>query len=515
VSTIVGEFRILLRARNSLIWVVTGEERRAERMLANAAATDGWAVRFWDCATGAYDLERNPIPLNDLSPHAVFGKIRDREKAAVWILRDLHPWLADFTVERALKSLARDLQDEHDQSKIQAIVVLSPSPEIPLGLRSSTMVLDWPLPDRKAITRLVERVAENNEVQLAVEDKEKLIDAAAGLAASDIEGALARSLVEFQRFEPGMVATEKKRIIDRERVLTWYPPDPRGMSAIGGLDNLKRWLARRRLAFSQEARDYGLPTPRGILLVGPPGCGKSASAKAIPTAWGGMPLLRLDLGATKGSLVGQSEGNIRRALKIAEAVAPAVLWLDEIEKAMAGATGYSGDSGVSADQLGAVLTWLQERQGDVFVVATANDVRALPPELSRKGRFDEVFFIDLPTPTERTEILATALVRFGRDPGLFNLASIGTATEGYSGAEVAELVPTAMFQAFADDGRPLRDEDLVAAAAATVPMATSAKARIDELREWAKGRAVRASDVEGPPPTQTNGGPVRLIREAY
>jgi SpoVK/Ycf46/Vps4 family AAA+-type ATPase len=256
----------------------------------------------------------------------------------------------------------------------------------------------------------------------------------------------------------------------------------------------------RRAAFTPAARAYGLPAPKGALLVGVPGCGKSLTAKAIATALS-MPLLRLDFGALKGKFVGESEGNIRKALKVAESMAPCVVWIDEIEKALGGATGPQGDGGVSADALGNFLSWMQDRQGSVFVIATANDVSALPPELLRKGRFDDLFFVDLPTAVERKGVLSAALKAHGRDVSSIDLAAVSAVTADFTGAEIAALVPDSMFAAFADGARPITTADLVGAAKNTAPLARTAAEKITKLREWSKGRARPASIADVAPTT--------------
>jgi hypothetical protein len=490
-------FRNLLRARSPLFWVVTGEERRAERQMATAAATLGYQVRYWDCATGAVDMEGNAVDIGQPAgiPTQVFDAVRKRTKRELWIMRDLHDqWLSDPICVRSLKSLARDLQDEIDSDKIAAVVVLSPSSEVPPTLLSSAVVLDWPLPDRAQIGRILDDIVRASGKTIRGE-RETAIDAAAGLAADDVANAMSYSLVAHGAICPEEVARQKKLVIDREGGVTWFEREERGLDAVGGLALLKDWLSERRLALSQDARDFGLPAPKGILLAGIPGNGKSLVAKAMPTAWG-LPLLRLDLGSLRGSLVGQSEQAIRRALKVAEAVAPVVLWLDEVEKALAGSDSR-GDGGVAADALATILTWLQERAGSVFVVATANDVAALPAEFSRKGRFDEVFFIDLPTLSERVEILAATLHKHARDPeAIEGLDQVAAASDGLSGAEVAELVPAALFAAYSQGKRPLTVEDLLAARASTIPMSESQADKIDALRAWSKHRARPASAPE-------------------
>jgi SpoVK/Ycf46/Vps4 family AAA+-type ATPase len=330
----------------------------------------------------------------------------------------------------------------------------------------------------------------------ALPDREGAIDAALGLSAEEAANCFARSLVATKgRIDPALVSGEKKRTIARERVLTWYDPDPRGLDAVGGLDVLKSWLVQRRLAFSPEARAYGLPSPKGCLVVGVPGSGKSLTAKAIATAFG-MPLLRLDLGGLKSKYVGESEQNIRKALAVAEALGKCVVWIDEIEKALAGSTGPQGDGGVASDALGAMLSWMQERSGSVFVIATANDVSALPPELLRKGRFDEIWAVDLPTQRERMEILTVTLRQHGREKGV-DVTRVARECAGFTGAEIAAIVPDAMFVAFADGARAITTDDLSAVACNVVPLAKTAAEKIETLRAWVKaGRARPASTPE-------------------
>lgn len=490
-ASITREIRELLRARHHLLWIVTPEERRAEKALAAAAAAEGYGIVYWDCAVGARDVNGAVVQMDgpEVLPGTALSSIRKSTKREMWVLRDLNDW-GDAMTLRGLKTLARDLQDEVAGDRLRVVVVLSPVGDIPLTLRGSATVVEWPLPSRADIGKILKQVLA--ESRGTCEHEDLVIDAAMGLTAEDVANAFALSLVRHRlSIKADEVAAEKKRIISRERVLTWHEPNPRGLAAVGGLDNLKRWLLQRKLALSPAARLYGLPMPKGVLLLGVPGCGKSLLAKAVPAAWG-IPLLRLDMGALKNKFVGESEANVRRALRVAEAVAPCVLWVDEIEKAMAGGLG-SNDGGVSADAIGTILSWLQERKGAVFVVATANDVQALPPELLRKGRFDDVFFVDLPSPDERQAILSTALAQFSRSGLVKWTPALAEATEGFSGAEVAELVPTAMFMAFEDEGREITHADLLVAAAKTVPLSKSMETKIGAMRSWAKNRALSAS----------------------
>lgn len=493
----------LLKARHTLLWIVSREEMRVERALIDAAGAAKYQVRFWDCISGITDAMGKPVDqgynaTQTSDPSAALGWIRNRKKErAIYVLRDLHKWM-DPVVMRGVRSLARDLQTA-PPDEARALVVLSPSGEIPPELSSAT-VIDYPLPDRAEVSRILDTVLEalpESSRKAAVPDgmRDQAIDAAVGLSAEEIANCYARSLVTSRTIDPALVSSEKRRVIAREKVLTWHDPDPRGMDAVGGLDLLKGWLNDRRSAFSPEAREFGLPAPKGMLLLGPPGTGKSLVSKCVATAWT-MPLLRLDMGSLRSKYVGDSEANIRKALRVAEAVAPCVLWVDEIEKALAGSTGAQGDGGVSADALGTLLSWMQERQGSVFVIATANDVRALPPELLRKGRFDEMFWVDLPNTKERSAIMAASLKQFKRSPETVSLDDCAAATEGFTGAEIAALVPDALFKAFADGKRTLVTDDLVSCAKATQPLSKTASEKLDALREWVKGRARPASTPE-------------------
>jgi SpoVK/Ycf46/Vps4 family AAA+-type ATPase len=263
---------------------------------------------------------------------------------------------------------------------------------------------------------------------------------------------------------------------------------------IGGLDNLKSWLAKRRDATSARARDYGLDAPRGILLLGVQGCGKSLCAKVVAADWQ-MPLLRLDPGVLYQKYIGETESRLRDSLAQAEAMAPVILWIDEIEKAFASAASTSADGGLSQRMFGTLLSWMQDHRSPIFIVATANNIEALPPELMRKGRFDEVFFVDLPNAAARQRILEIHLQRRNRDPGRFAMDRIAEATDGFSGAELEQLIVSAMYSAFAQ-GEDLADAHLLAERATTKPLSTLMRERIVSLRAWAKDRCVPADLVD-------------------
>lgn len=502
----------LLRARNPLLWITTREESRVERYLFAAANVAKYSPRTWDIGNGVRDIKGLPTTeVDGVDPSAAFDAVlalandASQSRSFIWVMRDLPIWLTGQPGARPLRQL-RNLARRMPfvpQERAQAIVVLSPSGNVPDELAGHATVLEWPLPDRDEIAALLDatikglRPERQAEAALTPDMREKAIDAALGLTEEEANACYAKSLVQFRKIDPVEVSKEKKRVVSRERVLEWFDPIEGGLDAVGGLENLKEWLRKRLLAYSKEARDYGLPTPKGTLLGGIQGCGKSMMAKAIATAFE-MPLLRLDMGALRSKFVGESEANIRKALRVIEAIGRCVVWMDEVEKALQGSTSGSADGGVSTDALGTVLTWMQERQGAAFVVATANDVDALPPEFLRKGRFDELFWVDLPTESEKVAILETTLRRSSQAAQIekLELREISIACRDFTGAEVASIIPEAMFTAFADNRRPITTADLLAAAEDIYPLAKTASEKFQALRKWSVGRMKPASKTE-------------------
>lgn len=496
-----ADLTALLRARNTLIMVRTDDEARVWSALVSVAfAAKFPTVLGWSCSAvaGGFTDPTGRVVDNSQDPNSALAYIANRRERAVYVLHDLHAWL-DPVIKRTLRTLSRTLQAS-PPNEMRSIILVSPmSAEVPRDIPELT-VIDYPLPDRAEVTQILDDVigslpSELRDSAAPNGTRDRAIDGALGLSALQITNSYSRSLVTSRKVDPGLVAGEKKRVISGIPGVTWYDPDPRGLDAIGGNGELKSWCLQRRAAFSPKARAYGLPAPKGVMLVGPPGTGKSLASKCIATAFG-VPLLRLDIGGLRSKYVGDSEQNVRRALDLAQTVAPCVLWVDEIEKALAGATGAQGDGGVAADALGVLLSWMQERTAPVFVVATSNDVRALPPELLRKGRFDEMFFVDIPTTTERAEILAATLKNYSRAADAIDLAAVARATAGFVGAEIAALVPDAMFLAFADGERDITTDDLLTVARAVVPLSKTAGERIEGLRAWAQGRARLASAPE-------------------
>ena len=517
-QTAAEDIAALLRARNSVVWVSTKEEARVERYLIEAAATAGYKARTWDVAQGVREMDGRPATVGGPGPDDTLTAISEaslspRPERCVWIMRDLPVWLAGpqgATVLRQLRNLARSLPATGREAA-QAIIILTASGEMPPELVGQAVLVEWPMPDRAEIADILDAAIESlpEAIQKTAApngNRAAANDAAIGLSGEEAQACYARSLVQLRRIDPALVAQEKKRVIAREKVLEWYDPIPGGLDAVGGLDVVKTWLMGRSVAFSPKARAYGLPAPKGFLIVGPAGTGKTLIAKATSTAWQ-CPLLRFNFGAMKSKYVGDSEQTIRRAYKTIETVGKCVVWIDEIEKDLQGATSSSSDGGVSADALGSFLSWMQERQGDAFVIATANDVSALPPELLRKGRFDEVFFVDLPNEVERKAVLKAALRSHGRADVAVDHDAIACECEGYSGAEIAALVPDALYSAFSDGEREITTADIIASARTVVPLSKTAEKKITALREWGKSNARAASSVDTVKPE----GKVRLL----
>jgi len=505
----------LLRARNPLLWIVTPEEARVEKYLFEAAASAGYLAHTWDIAQGMTAMDgRVESDGAQGDPDSALDTIREQKgteeesKRGVWIMRDLPVWLAPpvgAVTLRRLRNLVRWLPSQPRHSA-QAVIVISPTGDVPAELANHATVIEWPMPDREEISALLDAAVRpilesetvDETVRASVAESvangagAAAIDAAVGLSGEEAQATFARSLVQLRRIDPALISAEKKRTIAKTGGIEWFDPLPGGLDAVGGLDNLKAWLVSRATAYSPAARAYGLPAPKGALLVGVPGCGKSLSAKAVGTAWG-VPVLRIDLSALKGKFVGESEANLRSAFGVVEAIGRCVVWVDEIEKALAGSTDGSADGGVSADALGFLLSWMQERQGEAFVIATANNAEKLPPELLRKGRFDEVWWIDLPNEDERASIASAALRSHGRQANDIDLTAVAVATATFTGAEIAALVPDAMFGAFNDGSREVTTDDLLLAAKSVVPLAKTADEKISRLREFWTGRARPAS----------------------
>lgn len=482
---------IYLRARFTLLVLVTPEEERAIESLKKACETAQWSCLTWDVADGFCTLTgKCPAP-NARDPLTALEQIEKSEGNALFVLKDFHEFWNDPRVKRKLRSVAQKLKFTKT-----SIVIITPLSKIPDELKNEAVIVDFPAPQPSDLAEVLSQLAKTPgvKVQLTPMGQDKLVQAAMGLTVSQAQRVFAKSIVRDGTLDDrdiDLVTQEKKQIIRGSEALEFYPvtetPDN-----VGGLGVLKDWLRLRERAFTQEARDYGLPSPKGMALLGIPGTGKSLTAKMVGGLWR-LPLLRLDVGALFGSLVGESEERARRALRLVETVAPCVVWIDEIEKALA----YGGaDSGTSARVFSTILTWMQEKSAPCFVVATANDIASLPPELLRKGRFDEVFFLDLPTSEEREEIFAVHLRKRKRLPQDFDLSRLAREAEGYVGAEIEQAVIDAMYVGF-NKGREFTTDDISNALQRQVPLSVSQRETVEALRDWLReGRAQSASFQE-------------------
>lgn len=448
-----------------------------------------------------------------VDPLEILQQVYQSDEPGIWLLEDFQPFLREehHPVLRWVRELTR-LPAFH-----QKLVILStPLTGLPLDLRKEVPTLELSLPGIQTLETVLNDVAETLDIAIS-HDTDALIDAARGLTVMEAKLAFGKAAAERGRLDHSavaLIAREKERIIKQSQVLEYYPADS-SMTDVGGLDNLKQWLTHRGNAFGKGARDFGLDAPKGALLLGVQGCGKSLTAKAIAATWQ-FPLLRFDLGKVFGGIVGQSEDNIRTALQVAEALAPCVLWIDEIEKGLSGmGSSDQTDGGTTARVVGTLLTWMQEKRDPVFVVATANRIDMLPPELLRKGRFDEIFFVDLPTADVREEILKIHLQKKKRDPLDYNLSQLANLSVGFSGAELEEAVREGLYSAFAE-GRELATEHIADALNKTFPLSRTMREQINGLRQWAKVRARLASSIapEALPEESTKNAPPRLRQEA-
>ena len=369
---------------------------------------------------------------------------------------------------------------------------MSPVQQIPIELEKEVVVLDFTLPSMSELNQVLTAELDKSGVSsINTEGREKLLKAALGLTRDEAEKVFRKSRVmagKLTEAEVNIVLSEKKQLIRRNGILDYIEEDET-LDSVGGLEELKHWLKQRSNAFTERAREYGLPQPKGMLILGVPGCGKSLIAKTTARLWG-LPLLRLDMGRVyDGSMVGRSEANLRGALKTAESISPAVLFIDEIDKAFAGSAGSAdSDGGTSSRIFGSFLTWMQEKTSPVFVIATANRVERLPSEFLRKGRFDEIFFVDLPNEEERKEIFRIHLGKRRGDTERFDFDQLSKVCEGFSGAEIEQGLISAMYEAFAQ-GREFTQLDIIAAIRATLPLSRTMSEQVTALRDWARQRA--------------------------
>jgi AAA+ superfamily predicted ATPase len=473
VKWLLAQLDLLVQARYPLVYLLTFEEERVERAL-KKQPRPLWRWRATEGLRGPDDT----LVQDTLEPiQALDAFAGQAEHSALLLLVDFHHALDDTLVVRRLRDLEPLLGAQQ-----QAALVLAPRLYVPRELEKELMILDVPLPGSDEVSRILRIFLKAQGMTMEPDLFERVVKASLGLTEKEIKRTYVRVLIGAGTFTEAQLqdlAVAKRQAIRRSRHLEFYD-QVEDMSGVGGMNALKEWLEMRGLAFTQQARDFGLPEPKGVFLLGVQGCGKSLTAKAVASLFK-IPLLRLDVGALFSG-GGPVEEGLRETIRIAESISPVVMWIDELEKGF-----MTQGEGASGSAFGTFLTWLQEKTKPVFVVATANEVRTLPPELLRKGRFDEIFFVDLPGAHDRLEILDIHVRRRDRDPDEYDLFQCAEETEKYSGAELEQVVVEALFAAYAEK-RPLTTRDLLRVIRDTVPLAITMDDRLKELREWARPR---------------------------
>ncbi|MFM7171286.1 MAG: AAA family ATPase [Cyanobium sp.] len=483
------ELDLYLRARFTLIILVTPEEERAVADVRQVCEANGKPCLSWDGGDGFAPIAhwKGGAPAGPDAKTAL-EKIDQHQGDALFVLRDFHDLWSNVLIKRKLRNLAQRFRYTR-----KSILITTPLNKVPPELLDIAVVMEFSPPDAAGLEAVLGSFTSTPgvRVDLTPLGREKIVQAALGLTSAQAQRVFAKAIVRdglLNEEDIDLVMQEKKEIIRESQALEFYPAHE-SPADLGGCEVLKDWLRLRERAFGQEARDYGLPAPRGMALIGIPGTGKSLTAKMIGGLWH-LPLLRLDVGSLYGSLVGESEQRTRQALRLAETVAPCVLWIDEMEKAFA-----SGglDGGTSTRVFGTILTWMQEKTAPCFVVATANDISGLPPELLRRGRFDEIFFLDLPTLPERRDILSLHLRKRQRIVHDYDIESLAHLSEGFVGAEIEQAIVDAMVIGF-NQGREFTSDDIARTMGRQVPLSVSQRERITALRAWLQeGRAQSAS----------------------
>ena len=505
-TPIYDEIKPMLEAGFPLIYLATTEYGRVMQKVRSMSFQLGYKCHTWDAVDGLKThVADNSCRLKEIKDHPATGETMDPlalleylrgglcmqedRTPEVFILEDFHKHFDEMKFPEMLRKLSSDLKacNKH-------FVFISPYTKFPIELEKYITLLTIPLPDKDDLELRLRQVA-GRDSNINPDLQKYIIDSALGLTDTEAELAfrLAKTKVGLNRRDAiEVIASEKEQIIKKSGILDYVKVDSSLENSVGGLENLKMWLMQRNKAFELKAKAFGLKEPKGILLLGVPGCGKSLTAKCIAAEWK-QPLLKLDIGKVFGQYIGNSESNIRQAIATAEAVAPCVLWIDEIEKGLK--VGGDGDGGTTSRVFSTILTWMQEKTKPVFVVATANDISQLPPELLRKGRFDEIFFVDLPTTDERKNIFRIHLQKNHVGHSNIDYERLADASKFFNGAEIEETVKEAMFIAYVNNPNApyLTTDDVVKAASTIVPLAQTMKTKIDSLREWARTRARLAS----------------------
>ena len=491
------ELKLLIEAQYPLIYLVTSEEQRAKETIDKIVKdlNEPRHIFSWTVTNGMkeYGQLSNKTQHNTTNAESAIDWVNRKDEPGIFIFNDLHPFISDATVVRSLRDAIVSLKGTK-----KSIILISPVQEIPIELEKDIVVLDFDFPNledlNQVLSKQLNQLRTNHEI--SSDSGEKLLYAALGLTKDEAEKVYRKAYVKAGRLtesEVDIILSEKKQQVRRNGILEYIEQDET-ISVVGGLKELKKWLEQRSGAFTERARNYGLPQPKGMLILGVPGCGKSLIAKTTSRLWG-LPLLRLDLGRVYDSAVGRSEANLRNALKTAESLAPAILFIDELDKAFAGYGNSSeSDGGTSSRIFGSFLTWMQEKTSPVFVMATANRVERLPGEFLRKGRFDELFFVDLPSFEERRAIFDIHLSKRRLDISHFDIEQLVTVSDGFSGAEIEQAIIAAMYEAFAQD-REFLQSDIITAIKSTLPLSRTMMEQVTALRDWARQRARPASTL--------------------
>ncbi len=483
-----------IRAGYAGLYLVSHEEQRVEAELKAIATSLKHRLYAWSATGGLIDTA-DGTSRGAQDPMEVLGVLAELPEDSIVLLRDFHLFFDDPN-----PMLLRQLKDQlrAGKTKGHTLTVLGCRLQLPPELEREFIVVDFSLPGRTQLGVVINGIVESHNESRAKERKQAmpkpqgsalsaLIDAARGLTTTEAEDAFALSVVETGDLNATVIAREKAQAVKKNGLLELIETQE-SLASIGGLDLLKDWLLKRREAFTPRAKEYGLPMPKGVLMLGIPGCGKSLTAKATASVFG-VPLLRLDAGRIFAGLVGQSESNLRAVIQTAEAIAPCVLWIDELEKGFAGSrSSGSTDGGISSRVFGSFISWMQEKRSPVFIVATANDVSQLPPELLRKGRWDELFFVDLPTREEREAIWQIQIGKFHRDAPSFDLRQLARATESFTGSVIEQVFIEALYRAFEQEEEPT-DLTIGAVLVDFVPLSKLMGESMTALRTWARGRA--------------------------
>ena len=487
-----------IRACYPILYLVTAEESRAELTILEAAKEMKRKLRAWSHTEGFSSPDGNDQDQVE-DPIDALNQIKGEAPGTIYVMRDLHSFFTAPKLIRQLRDMARDFKQMQ-----KTLIIISPVKKIPPELERDVTVIEFELPNKKEIEQIWQALYKAHEKkigEISDEEHERITQSAMGLTTVEAENAFAKAVVEHltngnkdKTKLSRLVMKEKANAVKKSGILEYFEANQTAKD-IGGLENLKGWLDMRSRAFTKEAREFGLPMPRGILLVGLPGCGKSLSAKAASNILG-VPLLRFDVGRVFGGLVGESESNMRLAIQTAEAVGSCVLWIDEMEKAFAGmGSGGSTDGGTSQRVFGNFITWMQEKTTPCFIISTVNKISSLPPELLRKGRFDETFFVGLPSAQEREDILKIHIQKYGRKLDDFTKDDIKKCvehSEGFSGAEIEEAIVTGLYAAF-HNNRELHGADVLRAIKTTNPLSRSRAADLEAMAKWAESNAVNAS----------------------